>query len=138
MHNLSAWQSGGLPGMYFTHMGVPLCRSSMEAVWRKYENEMIKTCESRVRSIHQITHQIFSIEDILNGNFEPERFNWGQCVLIENTAQIEAIYRAKNQKMICLADRDNMSGAEIASVNERLVCLFEQFFPERSSFEKTI
>ena len=137
-HNLNAWQSDGLPGMYFTHVGVPFCRSSMEAVWKKYEKEMIKTCESKVRNIHQITHQIFSIEDILNGNFEPERFNWGQCVLIENTAQIEAIYRAKNQKMICLADRDNMSGAEIASVNEQLVGLFEQFFPERSSFEKPI
>ena len=137
-HNINAWQSEGLPGMYFTHMGVPFCRSSMERVWKKYEEEMVKTCGYKVRDISQITHQIFSIEDILSGNFEPARNNWGHCVNIEDTDQIEVVYRAKNQKMICLVDRDNMSDVEIASVNDRLIHLFECIFHEKSSFEKSL
>lgn len=135
-YNVSAWQNEGLPGVYFTHMGVPFCRSSMEKVWTKYEEEMVRTCEYKMRDIHQITHQIFSIEDILSGNFEPGRNNWGYCVSIEDTDWIEAVYRNMDKKMICLIDRDDMSDAEIASVNERLVSLFERIFPEKSSFEK--
>lgn len=135
-YNINAWQNEGLPGMYFTHMGVPFCRSSMERVWEKYEAEMVKTCDSKVRDISQITHQIFSIEDILSGNFEPGKNNWGKCVNIENTDQIKAIYQDMNQKMICLVDRDNMSDLEITAVNNRLTLLFERIFPEKSSFER--
>ncbi|MCI5480696.1 MAG: stealth family protein [Lachnospiraceae bacterium] len=134
--NIQAYQNNGLPGMLFSHMGVPFCRTSMEKTWKKYESEMIRTCEHKVRDITQITHQIFSIEDILSGNFEPGKNNWGICVNIEDTERIKEEYKTKYRKMICLFDKDNMSDAEISSVDKGLVHLFEQIFPEKSGFEK--
>lgn len=135
-YNVRAWQDDGISGIYFTHMAAPFCRSSMEKVWKKYEKTMIETCKYKVRDIHQITHQIFSIEDILNGNFEPEKDDWGYCVRIEDIDQIEIVYRNKSKKMICLFDRDNMSASEIVSINEQLTKLYERIFPKKSLFEK--
>lgn len=135
-YNVDAWRSDGLPGMYFTHMGAPFCRSSMQRTWEKYEKECIQTCSYRVRDIHQITHQIYSIEDILQGNFVPARNDWGMIVNIENMEAIRWAYENRKHKMICLSDRDNMTTEEVASVNHQLSALFDGFFPKVSAFEQ--
>lgn len=135
-YNVDAWRSDGLPGMYFTHMGVPFCRSSMERTWEKYEKECIQTCSYRVRDIHQITHQIYSIEDILQGNFVPARNDWGTIVNIENMEAIRWAYESRQHKMIGLSDRDNMTTEEVDSVNRQLIALFDGIFPKVSAFEQ--
>lgn len=135
-YNVEAWRSEGLPGMYFTHMGVPFCRSTMQKTWNKYEKECIQTCNCRIRDIHQITHQIYSIEDILNGNFVPAKNDWGTIVQIENMDAIRWAYESKWHKMICFSDRDNMTEEDVASVNSRLTTFFEGVFPKVSAFEK--
>lgn len=135
-HNIEAFRNSGLPGMYFTHMGVPFCRSSMRRTWEKYEKECVQTCSYRIRDIHQITHQIYSIEDILSGNFVPEKNNWGNIVSIENIGAIRWVYESRAYKMICLSDRDNMTTDEIESVNRDLAVFFEEVFPATCDFEK--
>lgn len=135
-HNLDAWRNAGLPSMYFTHMGAPFCRSTMERTWKKYEAECIQSCLCKVREIHQITHQIYSIEDILNGNFEPEKPDWGTCVMIDDIQGIAQAYRSGQGKMICLFDRDNLTATEVIETDKKLTELFEGLFPDKSSFEK--
>lgn len=135
-YNLDACRFGALPGMYFTHMGVPLVRSSMAKTWEKYRRECETTSRSRFREIHQLTHQIFSIEDILAGNFVPARPDWGQVVAIEDIAAIRRVYEAGAVKMLCLTDRDNMSPEEVAEVNARLEQCFGALLPEPCRFER--
>jgi hypothetical protein len=135
-YNVEAWRSEGLPGMYFTHMGAPFCKSTMQKTWDKYEKECIQTCSYRIRDIRQITHQIYSIEDILNGNFIPTRNDWGNIVQIENLDAIRWAYESRQHKMICFSDRDNMTEEEVASVNSQLTAFFEGVFPKVSAFEK--
>lgn len=134
-YNYMAWKDDGLSSIYFTHMGVPFCKSTMEKTWKKYEKECEETCLHKFRDIHQITHQIFSIEDILNGNFEPSISDWGKCIPIDSPQQIIDAYKSRKTKMICLCDRDNLSKEEIHAINEALRDSFEQFFPEKSVFE---
>lgn len=136
-YNVDAWRSEGLPGMHFTHMGVPFCKSSMGRTWVKYEKECIQTCNYRVRDIHQLTHQIYSIEDILQGNFVPARNDWGTIVNIENVDAIQWAYESRQYKMICLSDRDNMTEEEVVSVNNQLTSFFEEIFQKVSAFEKS-
>ncbi len=134
-YNLDAWRNWGLSSMYFTHMGAPFCKSSMAAAWDKYAKECDATCRYPLRDIHQITHQIFSIEDILNGNFEPSRPDWGQCILIDDIPAIRKAYESRTGKMICLFDRDNLSEEEVERIDGELTALFESIFPKRSAFE---
>ena len=135
-YNLEAWRNAGIPSMYFTHMGAPYCKSTMEQTWQKYKKECVYSSEQKIRDFHQITHQIFSIEDILQGNFEPAKADWGTCVAIENTWKIADVYRNKRVKMICLFDRDNLTSDEITRIDQELIALFETIFPDKSAFEK--
>ena len=95
-----------------------------------------ESTNQKVRDFHQITHQIFSIEDILQGNYEPAKADWGSCVAIENTWEISDVYRNKKVKMICLFDRDNLTSDEVEKIDKELVYLFEGIFPNKSAFEK--
>lgn len=135
-YNLEAWRNAGIPSMYFTHMGAPYCKSTMEQTWKKYEAECVYSCKQKVRDFHQITHQIFSIEDILQGNFEPAKVDWGACVAIDNIQEIASVYRNKQVKMICLFDRDNLTSAEVERIDKEIVVLYEGIFPVKSQFEK--
>lgn len=135
-YNVEAYRNEGLPGMYFTHMGAPFCKSSMQRTWEKYEKECTETCGYRLRDIHQLTHQIYSIEDILSGSFVPAKNDWGTIVQIENMDAIRWTYESKRHKMICFSDRDNMTEEEVASVNSQLTTFFEGVFPKVSAFEK--
>lgn len=135
-HNLDAWRNAGISSMYFTHMGAPYCKSTMEKTWKKYEKECHYSSSCRLRDIHQITHQIFSIEDILNGNFEPSETDWGTCLAIDNIQGIKNAYQSRSGKMICLFDRDNITNQEQIAINQQLITLFEELFPNKSSFEK--
>lgn len=135
MHNVDAWLNAGLSSMFFTHMGVPFCKSTMAETWKKYEAVCDRTCRQRIREFHQITHQIFSIEDILHGNFEPSQADWGTCLAIDNIPGIAAAYQTRSNKMICLFDRDNLTDAELEHIDQQLISLFEDIFPEKSDFE---
>ncbi len=135
-YNLEAWRNAGIPSMYFTHMGAPYCKSTMAQTWKKYEAECVYSCKQKVRDFHQITHQIFSIEDILQGNFEPAKANWGACVAIENIWEIANVYQSKKVKMICLFDRDNLTSEEVDRIDRELIALYEGIFPNKSQFEK--
>lgn len=136
-YNVDAWRNDGLPGMFFTHLGAPFCRSSMEKTWEKYEKECMQTCRYRLRDIHQITHQIYSVEDILQGNFVPVGNDWGTVVNIEDLEALRRAYESRRHKMICFSDRDNMTAEEVDAVNRQLIALFDGIFPKVSAFEQT-
>lgn len=135
-HNLFAWKYAGLSSMFFTHMAVPFCKSTMEETWEKYREVCVDTCKYKFRNINQITHQIFSIEDILNGNFYPIADEWGSCVAIEDTKALKNAYKSRKKKMVCLFDRDNFTEEEIVTVNKKMVSVFEEFLFSKSEFEK--
>ena len=135
-HNMIAWQNSGLAGMFFTHMGTPFCKSTMEKTWNKYEKSCIETCEYKFRNIHQITHQVFSIEDIISGNFIPSEDNWGTNIMFDDTDGIFAAYKNQTKKMICLFDRDNYTEEEINNININLRAVFDKFLPDKSMFER--
>ncbi len=135
-YNIDAWRNWGLSSMYFTHMGAPFCKSTMEQTWKKYQKECDATCRQPLREIHQITHQICSIEDILNGNFEPSRPDWGQCIAIDNIMAIKEAYTTRSGKMICLFDRDNLTVEQVEKIDNELITLYDEIFPRKSSFER--
>ena len=134
-YNVYAWQCDGIPSIHFTHMGEPFCRSTMEKTWEKYRKDCECTCSYKLRDIHQITHQLFSIEDILNGYFVPSKNDWGQYLKIDDSKGIASAYRNQKTKMICLFDRDNLTAEEIDLINADLVKVFDQYLPEKSAFE---
>ncbi len=135
LSNIELWKSEAISGIYFTHMGVPFCRSTMEKTWEKHEKTCVETSSYRFRDIHQITHQLFSIEDMLNGHFEPSRCDWGTCLKINDYGKIAEAYESGATKMICLFDGGNYTEEEIETINEGLVKTFTRFLPDKSSFE---
>ena len=67
--------------------------------------------------------------------FYPEKNDWGNIVPIEDIKTIQHIYEGKKYKMICLADRDDLTLEEMEDTNRKLIDMFEKFFPEASEFE---
>ena len=89
----------------------------------------------KFRDIHQLTHQLFSIEDIISGNYIPCKDDWGCNIFLENAQRISEAYEKQDKKMICLFDRDNYSDRETDDINNKLKNTFEQFLHEKSMFE---
>lgn len=133
--NIYPYRNGVLPGMFFSHMGVPFMKSSMKSTWEKYSHSCEQSSQYKVRDIHQLAHQLFSVEDIINGNFEPSANDWGAQLNIENTDGIKTVLQSKRYKMFCLFDTNYDDVATINRIDADLKGVFEARFPNKSSFE---
>ncbi len=106
----------------------------MEKTWDKYQKSCIQTSLYKVRDIHQLTHQIFSVEDIISGRFEPSKLDWGSNIAVEDTEGLRNAFINKETKMICLFD-GNYDDELARKINDELEKVFEEFLPNKSSFE---
>lgn len=134
-HNLDAMREEGLPGMFFTHMSVPLMKSSMERTYLKYKKECDESNVYKLRDKNQLVHQLFSIEDILAGNFVPCAAYWGTIVNIDDYSGIKKCFSDNKKKMVCFCDRGDITEAEEKEINFRVDEILNEFFRDKSSFE---
>ena len=132
--NLYPYRNGVIPGMFFSHVGIPFLKTTMGETYKKYEKACDETTAYKFRDIHQITHQLFSIEDIINGRFEPSVNDWGVNIGIEDSNTIDKVLTNRQTKMFCLFD-GNYDDEIVRQINRNLEEVFEKHFPEKSSFE---
>lgn len=138
-YNARTYRDNFLSGMYFSHLCVPLRKSSMRECSEKFADKLKETSRNRFRSYQDVNHQIFQLWEMVNGTFEPvERGYYGRykALTAENLPLIAADMKNEKLKCICLNDSDEIKDDAFDGVKSCLLRLFEEKLPEKCSFEK--
>lgn len=133
---LDYWNS--FTGFYVPHTQQALLKSTMEEVWQKEPGILMKTSEHRFRTSEDVNQYLFKYWQLAAGNFVP-RARFGQYFSLQDHS-VEEIFekiRTNAYKTVCLNDTETQESQETFEKKKReLNKLFEQAFPEKSSFEK--
>ena len=137
--NLCAFDQNYLPGMLFSHLGVPFRKSMMEKVWGMIPEQLHKTCLNKFRTPTDIIHQVFSIWAMLEGEFNPvSKDHHGKVfsgILSEQENIVNAIVN-ESYRMICINDSELVTDEDYFVLKKSIKEAFERVLPEKSSYEK--
>ena len=137
-HHRRAYRENYLSGIDYTHLGMPLRKSTITKVWDNFEEALETTCINRFRSSQDVHQQIFHLWDMLSGEYYPVSNNhFGKLFKdLENEIDEAEEYMLKEKGiMVCLNDTEYISDSEFKNLKNRIDKVFEQKFPEKSSFE---
>lgn len=137
--NMHAFEENYIPGMYFSHLGVPFRKSTLERVWEDVREPLLESSSHRFRSSKDFTHQIFSLWEMIDGDFNPVSMeHYGKHFwdpLMQKDAILDAI-KNHQYRMICINDSESISRENFCSLKSVFTDAFAEAFPEKSSFEK--
>lgn len=137
--NVYAAKNDILPGMYFTHLAAPFLKSTFEKVWRASPELMKQTTMHRFRHPQDTLHQIFSMWDIMEGNFHPVSLDHHGKGFWNPFSQLNEIVKTIQNKQhltICINDSEFTSFEEYTVAKQVIHDAFERVFPDKSAFEK--
>lgn len=134
--NISVYRSNSLTGLYFSHVGVPMCKNTFAHAWEKYPS-IANTCTHKFRTALDVMHFLITIENILSGRFIPKSpKGLGCCINMDSFDEISRVLVTHSHQMVCLNDSNSYSDHQLTAINEQLITIFGEVFPEKSSFER--
>lgn len=123
-------------GFYTHHLPQGYLKSTLEEVWERHEEVMLRTTASRFRNITDVCPWVLRYWQLAKGNFVPLNVEKdGIYILISETSldEIVNIIECHKKKIICLCENDETPYEE---AKERINAAFHKILPEKSSFEK--
>lgn len=139
LQNLAVLQKGYLLGMDFTHLCQAFRKSTMKKVWEKYPTEMNTACLNKFRQATDPNHQIFTIQEIVDGNYIPMtkqslgRHFWQISTQFK---EIASTLHDDKVKIICINDDRDINADNFEHYQSELHKIFEEKLPHKSNFEK--
>lgn len=125
-------------GFYNPHLPNSYLRKTFEEVWDKEQETLHKTCLNRFRDKRDVNQWIFRYWQFMKGDFFPISSKIGQTYSLTNcNEEIFSVMKKNIYKMICINDNDKDKIKNFELEKNNLVSIFEEIFPEKSSFEKT-
>jgi len=127
-----------IPGT-FGHLAFPHLKSTFDEIWQTCPRVMENTSRSRFRRDDGINHWLIGAWNMVSGRFYPaNEKNRGALITVnaKNLSQICRIIRQQLLPEICLTDQEY--NLELVQCFAEISGVFEELFPERSSFEKTL
>ncbi len=123
-----------VPGFSTQHQANAYCKKTYSEVWDKYYEYLDKTCQNKFRTSEDINQFIFYYWQLCTGNFYPRKKNTsGYFVVSEkNYPNIKKCFENDKTKLLCLNDNDDEDCQETYN---KIIELFQNKFPEKSSFE---
>ena len=137
--NKRAYLDNYFSGMFFSHLGVPYRKSTMEAFVNTYSDIVDATCMHKFRTSDDIMHQVVQMVEMIKGEYYPVEQNYYGYMLSINQNALDRVKNTiinKTQKMICLNDSDSISDEEYKTVKTELGVILMNSFPKHSIFEK--
>ena len=118
------------------HVASSMRKSTFEEVW-KHETELLEnTCKNKFRGLNDVNQYVMSYYNICKGEFVPRKANTGKFYVIgQETQKLYEDIRKGKHKLICIND-DPDDLQDIEKHREGLISVFEQKYPEKSTFEK--
>lgn len=127
-----------LPYNYFTgvknlHVANAYRKSTFIEVWQKYGDVLDKTCRHRFRSPLDVNQWLMKYWQIVSGEFYPQWYGIGKYFSVNQIKEINRELKSRHTKLLCLNDNEGIP--DYLHIKEELVNIFQQVFPEKSSFE---
>ena len=136
MRNLLLLPWPKFTGFFEPHQPQSFLKRTLEDVWNNCEEEMIRTCSNRTRSLSDVNQYLFRYWQYANGDFIPYKRNGKLFFLKEKELdEIRAAFFSKKYHTLCLNDMSQTS-ENFDLMKSRLTEILECVFPEKSHFEK--
>ena len=124
-------------GLYQQHLASSMLKTTYETIWEKEYDILDSVSQNKVRNVKMDVNQWLIKEwQVMEGNFEPRSINFGKYIQVkkfEDVASVKKVFSKKRTKTVCINDHVT---EDIDKVMTALVVVFEEKFPEKSSFEK--
>lgn len=121
-------------GLFESHIPFSYLKSTMIEVWDKEFELLDNTCRHKFRTRDDVNEWLFRHWQIMTGNFEPRRWDFG---LLMRAADVEAVVETLRNpgrlKMLCINDSNVVE--EYEKCKKEINKALEQRFPEKSMFE---
>ncbi len=126
---------GKFSGFIDPHLPNSYLKSTFSEVWEKEGEYLDKVCKNRFRTNEDVNQYLMRYWRLAKGEFSPRSQKIGKCYTLgADNKTIESAMRNKKYKMLCINDNSQMG--DIDSQMNWLVSVFEELFPDKSSFEK--
>lgn len=134
-YNVRALTDAYAPGFSFSHLATPFRKSTMETVWSEFPLQLDRTCRNKFRAYSDIMHHIFTVWEIVHGQFIPiAKQDMGRRFGdLHQTSTIEAELSSQTNKIVCLNDGESVIDYEGSKL--RLDTVFQKLYPFKSMFE---
>jgi len=137
-YNVRAYEDGKISGMIYSHLGAPCRVSTMSEVWSVVGEQLDKTCMHKFRTMGDLVFQLFELWEIYKGSFEPVESNYygfAANILPQNIGFFKEQILNKQNRMICINDSEQLEPVYFDDLKEKIVQIFIDKFPEKSSYE---
>lgn len=124
-----------IPGSCSWHIQTSFRKSTFQMLWEKEGDAIRRTCYNRLRSKEDITSYCVRDWQLFSGDFIPRKpigKMFSTASMSYNNELIEYLKKQKG-KIICINDTENESDFECHK--KMILEIFEELFPEKSSFE---
>ncbi|MBE6288008.1 MAG: glycosyl transferase [Mediterranea massiliensis] len=118
------------------HLSNAFLKETFYSVWSQYEESLVRTSQSRFRSIADNNQYLFRYWQLLTGNFEPTNVTKdGKYYSIseESIEEIERVITSQNCNLLVLNDSNEIKSFE--TIKNRINNAFETILPNKSDFE---
>lgn len=133
IRNILFWHYEYFTGAKVLHLANSYRKSTFEEVWQKYGPELDQTCMHKFRSPLDVNQWLMKYWQVVKGDFFPQSTNIGKHYFINDTNQLEHDLRARRVKQVCFSEDDRMT--DISQLKQKVINLFQQYYPDKSSFE---
>lgn len=139
MYNWHTYQQRFLTGIHFTHMPQSFRKSTLKKVWDEFPNELDESCRHKFRTPFDLLHFIFTIQEIVDGNYIPIGRHYYGKIFVDMAEEPEAFadnIRHQTYKTICVNDTSFVTCDNFDKICHCVHMAFEEILPEKSSYEK--
>lgn len=136
LNNLMFWPHHKFYGFRSFHLAQAYRKHSFEVAWQKFSDAMEETCSHKFRHFRDVSPWLIRDYQLATGNFAPQRISgYGKHLVAGNDNARIGKYLHSKKKMLCIND-SYCDDEDFAIYSRQLQEMFQEKFPERSSFEK--
>ena len=117
------------------HVPTSFCKSTFYEVWEKEGQYLNNVCKNKFRTSNDVSQWLFQIWQIASNKVYVRDASFSKYYEICKKSikkDIDEIIRKKH-KLICLNDGDKTDNFEV--LKKSITAMFEELFPNKSSFE---
>lgn len=132
---MSIFRAQNFFGLNTHHLPQAYRKETFREVWEAEHDWLDETCSHRFRSPEDVSQVVLKNWQLMKGTFTPyNKRKFGKVFLIEQDLQeIRNVLLNQKYKAVCL--NDDPAIQDFDGTKQKLIEIFEQVFPEKSSFE---
>ena len=122
-------------GVFEPHVPFAHLKSTLDEVWEKEFEVLDNTCKNKFRTKEDVSEWLFRSWQLLSGNFEPRRWDFGLYTRASEPERISNLLKKPGHThLVCINDSTTVTDYEECKkkVNKAL----DDLLPDKCSFEK--